>query len=231
MDMNAPETGCGEDVAAYALGALPPEDARSFRRHLEDCSLCQTDLASLKPAVDMLPISVESVAPPPELRRRIMAVVEAEAAERRRADEPARASWFERLSLRRPLPALVAASVLVLAGVGVGVQATQDPPGQVIPCGSCQGGSEARLEVKDGRGTLIVAKMKAPPRGRVFQVWTRRGKEQPKPTDALFTPARDGHASVVVPGNMENVDEVLVTHEPDGGSKRPTVRPSIVIQT
>ena len=67
------EAHCGEDVASYALGALPPEEVRGFERHLADCELCRTDLASLRPAVDSLPLSVEAVEPPPELRRPILA--------------------------------------------------------------------------------------------------------------------------------------------------------------
>jgi hypothetical protein len=62
-------------------------------------------------------------------------------------------------------------------------------------------------------------------------VWTKHGADAPKPTDALFRPSRDGHASVMVPGGMDGVDEVLVTHEPDGGSMAPTSPPSIAINT
>ena len=47
--MNLPHTkGCGEDVAAYALGALPEPEARAFRAHLDDCELCRTDLETLR---------------------------------------------------------------------------------------------------------------------------------------------------------------------------------------
>ena len=229
--MSARAKGCGEDVAAYALGALPEPDARDFRRHLDECELCRTDLASLRPAVEALPALVEPVAPPPELKRRIMATVEAEARERRRAEAPERASWLDRFALRRPLPALAASFALLLAGVGVGITVTRDSERTVA--GPVVGAPTARAELRvDGdRGTLVVSNMPTPPRGRVWQVWTRHGHGAPRPTDALFTPARNGHASVVVPGGMNGVDEVLVTHEPSGGSERPTVKPSIRIST
>jgi anti-sigma-K factor RskA len=229
VDVTTRPPGCGEDVAAFALGALPDEDARRFRAHLEECELCRADLDALRPAVDALPSAVEPVTPPPELKRRIMAVVEAEARERRRADEPARPSWFERLGLRRPLPALVAAGALLLAGVGVGISVTQDSERTVT--GTVVGAPSARaeLQIEGDRGTLVVDDMPAPPSGRVWQVWTKHGSDPPQPTDALFTPARDGRASVTVPGGMGGIDQVLVTHEPDGGSMEPTVAPSIVI--
>ena len=227
--MSAHVKGCGEDVAAYVLGALPEEDARAFRAHLDDCELCRADLATLQPVVDRLPNTVDAVEPPPQLKKRIMSVVEADAKERRRAEQPDTESWFDRLFLRHRVPAFAAAAVLLLAGIGVGIAVTRDETQTFT--GAVVGGGSAKLEMKDGRGTLVVANMPAPPNGRVWQVWTKHDGEDPQPTDALFKPSRDGHASVVVPGDMEGVDEVLVTHEPDGGSERPTVKPSIDIAT
>lgn len=229
--MSARPPGCGEDVAAYALGALPDEDARRFRAHLEECELCRADLGALRPAVDALPSTVVPVTPPPELKKRIMAVVEADAKERRRAAAPVRASWFERLGLRRPAVAFALAGVLVLAGVGVGIVATQDSSRTINGPVAGVPSARASLEIDGDNGTLVVSDMPAPPAGRVYQVWTRHGAEAPKPTDALFRPSRDGRASVTVPGGMKGVDEVLVTHEPDGGSVAPTSAPSIAIRT
>lgn len=231
MDVTGRTSGCGEDIAAYALGALPEEDARAFRAHLEECELCRADLATLQPVIDQLPGAVDAVDPPPALKKRVMAVVEAEARERRRAEQPERERWFDRVFVRHPVPAFAAAAVLLLAGIGVGVVATRDETATYT--GSVVGSPSARakLELKDGRGTLVVVGMPRPPEGRVWQVWTKHDGQAPQPTDALFRPSRDGRASVVVPGDMEGVDEVLVTHEPDGGSEAPTVAPSIDIPT
>jgi hypothetical protein len=77
----------------------------------------------------------------------------------------------------------------------------------------------------------VVEGMTNPPRGRVYQVWTKRGEAAPQPTNALFTPARDGTASVSVPADLEDVDMVLVSHEPRGGSRRPTSAAAIVVET
>ncbi len=35
---------CGDDVAAYALGALEPAEAEAFVRHLESCAVCRDEL-------------------------------------------------------------------------------------------------------------------------------------------------------------------------------------------
>ena len=36
---------CGEDAAAYVLGALEPDEAQAFRAHLAQCAACQKEVA------------------------------------------------------------------------------------------------------------------------------------------------------------------------------------------
>jgi hypothetical protein len=84
--------------------------------------------------------------------------------------------------------------------------------------------SRASLEVEGSRGRLVGNRLPPPPAGRVYQVWVDRGGAAPEPTSALFSPRRDGSASVDVPGSLEGVRAVLVTDEPAGGSRTPTGR-------
>ena len=228
MSGRSPDPTACSDVAAYALGALSYDEAQAFRRHLDDCELCRTDLAALQPAVDALPLSVESVAPPPELRRRIMGEVEADVRQRRRAERRERSSVFG----LRPLPALAAACVALVLGVVVGQatlgEDTRTVRGEVLNPGARAAAVE--LELRDSGGKLVVDRMPQPPLGRVYQVWLKRGDAAPEPTDAMFTVARDGSGSVAVPGRMKGVDEVLVTHEPRGGSTTPTSAPDIRVE-
>ena len=217
--------GCGEDVAPYALGALPEADARDFERHLRDCELCRTDLETLRPAVDALPLSLEAVEPPPELRRRIMGEVQADVKRRRAAE---RASREPRFFAFRPLPLLAAACVALVAGIGVGVAMTGEDV-RTVDGRTMVAGASAAVELEDERGTLVVDGMPRPPMGRVYQVWIQRGEAAPEPTDALFE-VRGGKAKVAVPGDLDGVDRVLVTHEPHGGSAKPTRDPAVVVR-
>ena len=226
MSSDSRQVNCGEDVAAYALGALEPEHARAFKRHLDDCELCTADLAALSPAVAALPASVEPVDPPAHLKKRIMAVVEAEAKERRAAEAPGRRESRFSLRILAPVAAVAAAVVLAVLMVTGGDDETQR-----ITASQAPAGSNVELRMDDGRGTLVVEGMLPPEDGRVYQVWKKRGSAAPEPTDALFTPRSDGHASVVVPGDMKGVDQVLVSTEPVGGSKRPTTDAAIVVET
>jgi anti-sigma-K factor RskA len=222
--MRAP--GCGDDVAPYLLGALASADAERFERHAAECELCRADLERLRPVVDALPATTEPVEPPPELRGRIMAEVRRDAAQRRRAERTARTG---RPAWLRPVPALAAACVLLLAGVVVGVGldggSSRTVDGQVAIAGGT-----ATLRIDDGDGRLRVAGVPSPPRDRVWQVWLVRGSGAPEPTDALFTTDREGRASVAVPGDLEDVDRVLVSEEPRGGSLAPTTTPKIDVR-
>ena len=60
-----------DDLAAYALGALEPEEASDLERHVDDCESCRRRVEWLRPAVDMLPASVEQRTPPESLRENL----------------------------------------------------------------------------------------------------------------------------------------------------------------
>jgi anti-sigma-K factor RskA len=69
-----------DDAGAYVLGALSPDEHERFVAHLGGCEACRAEVDSLQIVVDTLPLAAEQVGPPPELKERIMAVVQAEAA-------------------------------------------------------------------------------------------------------------------------------------------------------
>ena len=119
-----------DDLAAYALGALDEPEARVLERHLAECEACRERVGWLRPAVDVLPATVEQLTPPEHLRESLMAVVRAEA-EVDEAPEPepgqvarARARsepWWRRWSAAALRPAVVMTALIVLAvGIGAG---------------------------------------------------------------------------------------------------------------
>jgi anti-sigma-K factor RskA len=142
-----------------------------------------------------------------------------------------RRSWWRLPSLAlRPIPAAVAAAVLIAIGVGGGVLLTGGDEGRTVDAqvvAPSAPAARASLTTDDGRATLRVRDFPAPPQGRVYQVWLKRPGRPPDPTTALFT-TRGGDATVEVPGSVAGVDQVLVTAEPDGGSQAPTRDPVII---
>ncbi len=89
-------------------------------------------------------------------------------------------------------------------------------------------GAGASIKLADGTATLTAHGLPPAPEGRVYQVWIKRPGEDPEPTAALFTPAKDGSATAMVPGPLDGVEQMLVTDEPAGGSRVPTRRPFLV---
>ena len=68
-DWHADPERLGDELAAYALGALGPGEADLLERHLGECEKCREHLLWLRPAIDVLPTSVPQLSPPAGLRR------------------------------------------------------------------------------------------------------------------------------------------------------------------
>ena len=217
-------------AGAWVLGALDEDEAWRFAAHLDVCAACRDEVERLRVAADVLPLSVPPAEPGPELKRRLMTIVETDARQRRRGEAPALA---DRLRARlgglrvRPALAAAAATLLLLVGVGVGLGVRGGSRTEVVALAVDTAklrGASAQL-VRTGDETEVrVSHMPAPPRGRVYQVWLQRDGHAPEP-DAVFTVDREGRGSVGVRGDVKGADAVLVTDEPAGGSTVPTRQP------
>jgi anti-sigma-K factor RskA len=209
------------DAAAYALGALEPDEAEAFRRHLETCAICRDELAALMPVADLLPMAAPQQPVPRGLRRRVLAQArtDARAAGGEGAQGGGRAGApAARPRLRRPMVAggLVAAVVAaVIAGVVLlsgGTGGTRVFPASV---------GHATLYVSAGRAQLVVRRLPVPRHGRVYEVWLLRPHRAPS-RSSLFVVGPAGSARVNVRGDIHGVSGVAVTQEPAGGTSRPT---------
>jgi anti-sigma-K factor RskA len=229
-----------DSAAAYLLGALPEDERDGYEAHLAGCAVCREEIEQLGPAAEALPASVEPMAPPPELKSRIMAEVEREAVLLAAAGPAADRAPAERAPRRRfrwTLPRLAlapvaAAAALLVVGVAIGLGIAGLGDGGRTVTASVDAarapGAGAQIEVEDGAATLTAHGLPAPPSGRVYQVWLKRPGRAPEPTSALFSPSRDGTATATVPGSLDGIDQVLVTDEPMGGSRMPTREPLVV---
>lgn len=231
-----------DSPASWLLGALPDDEARAFATHLEECPVCREDAASLQVAADALPASAPPQPAPPDLKARIMAVVEREAKLVAAADHgaqrpaPTRPPLLGRLRAglsSRPQLALASVlAVLVLAGAGLlGQQLLSDDVrtlNAAVEKTPQLAATRAQLEIGDDEARFVTSKLPAPPQGRVYQLWIARGSTI-DPKKRLFTP-RGGSATVAIPGSMRGVTQVMVTDEPAGGSPAPTGEPIINVE-
>jgi len=102
--------GVRPQLPDYVLGTLSETETAAIRRHLRGCASCREDATQLDKGVALFAGAAHVAEPPPELKERVLAVLEEEWAEpttppsRRR---PFRFAWQA-----------MAAALIVIAGVG-----------------------------------------------------------------------------------------------------------------
>jgi anti-sigma-K factor RskA len=208
---------CGEDAAAYVLGALEPSEVEAFRRHLTDCAACQKEVAEFEQITGSLPESATQYQVPKDLRRRVMNEVRATPKAQAARRTPAR-PWRPAIAWGGAFAAAVVAVILAVAlsSGGSGTRTIQASAGNAV------------LRIAGGHGDLIVHRLPQLPSGRIYEMWVQRGSAAPTPTGTLFAVTSSGTAAVGVPGSLSGISAVLVTQEPAGGTLAPTSAPVIV---
>lgn len=256
--MNAHEAML-DDVAVYALGALPAAQARAVAEHLTTCAECREEYGRLQPAATAVGVSAEacvdaasageSVAPPsPLLKRRIMRQIRPNVAEMR-AVRPI--VW--------PAYAVAAAALLIALTTGIfnisltsELRQNQNALAQmnahnaqvsrqlayqraaladlVSPASQHYAVSTGQVVRHGTRLYLAMDALPAPPKGKVYQAWTLRNGGTRMTPSVTFVPDRNGVAVVPVPVNAAHLAAVAVSVEPEGGSKQPTSTPTFVLK-
>ena len=222
-----------ESLGAYALGALPDHERAMVAAHIETCPVCAEDARSLERAATHLIDTVPALEPPPELRDRIMAVVRPEAELLRAASSPpeeVRVREPRRYAMGFSLRWAGAMAALAL-GLVIGAGAFGGFDGSDTRTLSAEvGRGHAWVEVSDGQAELVVDGLPSPGADKVYEMWIQHDDEAPRPASneldhAVFM-VRSGR--VDIPAHLEDGDRVMVTAEPDGGSRIPTTTPLVI---
>ena len=247
-----------DDVAVYALGALPEADAQRVRAHVEQCPECAAEYAALRETSASLGYAAQACAPGENgvqvsalLKGRIMREVRASLVNSA-ADAPARRTivW----------PAyLVAAACIAIALISTVLNislnanlsqararlasANDRSDGLARHLNANQTLLAAATDPQAHRyampgGTVIVAgghvyiamqRLATLPAGKVYQAWTlARGAKAMAPS-LTFVPDARGVATVAVPADAHDLVAVAVSVEPTGGSKAPTTKPIAIV--
>jgi anti-sigma-K factor RskA len=235
---------CGNDAAAYVLGALDSHELTSFTRHLSGCSVCQAEVESFQQLVNVLPESVPQYAVSKTLRHQVIADVREDALRRgQTARVQDRRSLVPRLGggsnwppvwARNPVPRFhgglvgsAVALVLVLAVVIVGVSAGGHKDKSEIFYKAEVGGSRDGLVVSGGHAQLVVHDLSELPDTSRYEVWLESPGGKPEPTRVLFNTTSSGDDAVPIPNSLAGITKVLVTEEPYNGSSVPTTNPVV----
>jgi anti-sigma-K factor RskA len=230
-------------AAAYAVDALDTDELAAFTAHLDGCSACREEVASLRETAAVVGASgalsgiAETGRAPAALRARVVAAApRTPQVSAPRSPSPAAAPTRPS---RRPLAWLgaAAAAVLVAAlGIGVGgflsgspdaelaaheqamrIISAEDAHTMSVPLGH----SSFVMSESYGGAVLMGDATPMPTPGTEYQVWMAHASGSPE-AGPTFMPEHDGTYMVLMNGDMDGVTEIYVTMEPPGGSSTPT---------
>jgi hypothetical protein len=88
-------------------------------------------------------------------------------------------------------------------------------------------GVTATMVRSNGGATVQLAGVHPLSHRRVLEAWVRR-EGRVEPVKALFVPDREGNARTTI-DDMRDVEVVMVTAEPPGGSASPTSAPLVTV--
>jgi anti-sigma-K factor RskA len=223
---------CGGDAAAYVLGALEPQEAEAFSRHLDTCVVCRDEVAAFQYTANALAMAPPQHRAPRGLKRRVMRAVREIDADAQAQSAPARRPrrFGSGLFVARPAVAGLAALAVVVIVVGaIIVGSNGSSATRTITAAVTGSPGSAQLSVSGGHGQLVMRNFPQPATGHIYELWElRSGAKAPEPTGTLFSVNSSGAGNVGVPGGLHGVSKVLVTQEPAGGSLAPTTTPVIV---
>jgi anti-sigma-K factor RskA len=226
-----------ELIAGHALRALSSEDEERVVVHLAECERCRRKLRETESVAATLAYSVPQVAPPPDLRSRVLAIAEpvvaAPAAEAPAAVAPVavgprrpRRGWWPRFSLVA-VPAMAVALVALVAwNVSLRNDLSTNRTDLASGAAVTLRGVGNVVAQPDGNATLF-AHLRPAPAGKTYEAWVIRGSV------ALPAGVFQGGGTVelklteaAMPG-----DKIAVTIEPAGGTRKPTTTPIATSQS
>lgn len=223
-----------DNVAAYALGVVPPDEAATILEHLQSCAECQEEYRLLRPAVTAVAYAAETpadVSISPLLKARIMREVRATIVPARQ-----RPRWLPYAAAACLILAIVTGLFnLELKTQLVGMRervAQQEQTVTDLAAGDARRypftGGEA--VTRDGRLYLALQHVPKPPAGKVYQAWTLAKGAKAVTPSVTFEPADNGATVVRLPAAPVTLAAVAVSIEPTGGSKQPTSKPIAVVK-
>ncbi len=233
-----------DEVAVYALGAMPAAQAARVRDHIAACEECAREYALLQPVVGAVAAAGPAATPSPLLKARVMRSVRAE------TRTPRPPVWPAYLVAAACFAIAIVSSVWNVALIGQ-LKQTQSELARVSDKSTtlARNLADERATVSDlvgaqgkhypagddevvTHGSRLYVAMRSlpdPPKGKVYQAWTlAKGAKKMSPS-LTFVPDSHGVAVISLPADAQNTAAVAVSVEPEGGSKQPTSKPVLLV--
>jgi anti-sigma-K factor RskA len=230
-------------LAEHALGTTEPDDAARADRHLRDCAACRLAFAELADAVAGLEqhAAASSTLEPRAGDRAALLAAARQQPQRSTAEAPAPT----RRQRRRPAPSWLGAAVASLACLllvvmvvdrerridslerrldkakGDQVAVLRGASINDLDVGGPFGDSRGQVALQGDAGIVAFRDVPAPPEGMVWQLWTIDSDDRIRSLGIIDAERR--RAILPIEGvDPEEVERIIVTVEPAGGSDEPT---------
>jgi anti-sigma-K factor RskA len=223
-----------ESLPAYALGCLDPEEAAAIAGHLAACPRCRAELVAYQEVAGRLPWATPEVAPPPALKERVMARVQAPAPVAAAAPTH---GWQLGPFLSRALPLWAAVSAVLIVALTFSnlmlwqqINQTQAPSQTDAMVTVAMAGTEAAPGAEaiiivgaDGRrGALVADDLPPLDAQHQYQLWLIADGQ--RTSGGVFSVDEYGYGRLWVssPRPLRDYSSFGITVEPAGGSPGPT---------
>lgn len=237
-----------DDLALYALGALPGEERVALERHLGECASCRRELQTLRGDAALLALSTGGPRPPLRSRQRLMEAIAHEPRSRVAARSrpwwaliPVLATgamavlavlfWMQNSSLRREVAILRERTLrqqveLQRAREIVSTLTATDAMTVTLVAAKTPPQPQGKVMYVKDRASLIflASNLPAVPSQKAYELWLIPMKGAPMPA-GMFRPDAHGSAMILnppLPPGME-AKAFAITIEPEGGSATPTM--------
>ena len=222
------------NLPAYALGCLEPEEEQRVNGHLKECDPCINDFTSYENIVDLLYCTARTAEPPLSLKKRVMRGIKLQMrkAHKERALHPG--GWFGAVKMSPVWGALALVLIVVLLAGNILLwrqvkQLRTIVMKEEVHFVSVSGTDAAPLAhgyiyiSDDGaQGTLIAEELPPLDVEHQYQVWLiDNGK---RASGGVFGVTREGYGSLQIfaPRPLGSYTSFGVSVEPVGGSIAPT---------
>lgn len=214
-----------DSLPAFVLGLLSPDAALQVAQHLASCLPCRADAEALRACVEIFAQAPRDQHPPPDVKRRLFAQIEAGDRPRRRAGWPF------------AVVALALGLALALAIVALDARAQIDRQQQVIDYIAAPGlvgrdlraapqapGAVGAMYMRPGRNQALLVVAGLPPlqSGQTYQCWVASARGQAP--IGVFNVGRAGALSMLLsaPDALNAYAQFMITIERAGGSAAPS---------
>lgn len=220
---------------AFAMDALDDIERAQFERHLASCPDCRAEIDGFFETASVIALASAAQAPA-VLRARVLSDI---AASRPRPPRTASPSHVVPLR-RRWVPALLAASVLLVGGAGASAvwhpwtdntsqqsgsateRIMQAPDAQRVQTDLGGGTATVVRSASLGQAVIVADGVGTPPAGMVYELWLQAPDGSLTPAGLMGT---GGSVTQVFTGDATHATAAAITVEPPGGSLAPSSAP------